>query len=319
MKRKIALLLTCILAAGLIAGCGSSSSGTNNSAVSAGSNTSDTANASDTSNTSDTSDTAKTSSASDTSAAADTSETAAPSDTSADSKPSAESKTESNPERSGTEQSNTSSPSSHPATESSTEDIPQGSQPGITIDEDGNIIIDPDIIDMDDESEPEESEEMDKRDESDFLDLSYQMTYLSPTGFSAGTQLPAAYYITSPAELSDFIDNNNKTYSLDVDYTDNNYIEKISFVTKAKDLNADYFDTNDALIVVSSYDKSDDCDLGTIAVKDNTATVEIWTQTPASAEQTGYICFVVNIAKGTLKDKTITAFTNGDFLSEEDE
>ena len=106
---------------------------------------------------------------------------------------------------------------------------------------------------------------------------------------------------------------------MDVDYTDNNYIEKISFVTKAKDLNADYFDTNDALIVVSSYDKSDDCDLGTIAVKDNTATVEIWTQTPASAEQTGYICFVVNIAKGTLKDKTITAFTNGDFLSEEDE
>ncbi len=314
MKRMIMVLMVCLLTACCMAGCGgnqkndSSSAGSDTSAVSADSAAED-SQKDDSTAKDDSKNTSETSKDKTSQEGSQTQESS-----------SKNSQTEQN---SQTEKSDTeTSVASNGGEEDSDMVITiDGDQSGITIDEDGNITIDPDVlVSGDDSEEPPENSENDVDDDgSEFLDLSYQMTYLSPEGFSGAASLPKAYYITSAAELSDFIENNSKTYSLAVDHTDNSYIEPISFVTKTKDMDSTYFETSDALIVVTAYAKGDDCDLGSVVVKDNEATVEIWAQKPASASDTGYACIMVNIEKNALKDKTITAFVNAEAFAEDGE
>ena len=309
MKRTIAILLTCLLSTALLAGCGSSSNSdstskaSDTSSVSTDSTTSDTSADNSTVPSQTSAETPKTSEGSDSPNTSAVSDTADPSQETQPSK------------------------SSEPSADTSADNTAEDSQSGITIGEDGNIIIDPNALnsgEWQEDSDTEEpsdtpAEESTPDDSgSSFLDLSYQMTYLSPAGFNNSVTLPATYYITSAAELNDFVENNKKTFSLDVPYTNDNYIEKIAFTSKIADMDNDYFSVYDTLIVVSAYNKDDECDLGSIILKGNDAQVEIWTSDIPSADKTGYICFVVNMEKGTLKGKNIVpTVTNA--LSEEDE
>lgn len=305
MKRTIALLLTCLLTASLLSGCGSSqSSGTSSAASDTASTSAADSTAADTSdnskadNSTTTSDTTKASNTADVSSASQPDKT---SDTSQD------------------------TDGQETSVDDTSDTTPDTSQPGIIIDEDGNIIIDPTEFSFDESDEDSEPDDEDPDDEqpddggSDFLDLSYQMTYLSPEGFTTGTTLPAAYYITSAAELSDFVENNTKTYSLDVPYTNDDYIEKIAFTAKIKDMDDSYFSVYDSLIVVAAYNKDDDCDLGSISIQDDAAIVEIWAEPISSADKQGYICFVVNLEKGILNGKTIAPIVTSALLDNGEE
>ncbi len=314
MKRTIAVLLTCLLTASLVSGCGSSQKNNSSSNASAASAVSgDSAASSESAGSSDTSASSGSSAASDSHVSSEPQNSSEKSDTS-----------RSTENTSGNTES--ASPDSS-QTQTSSETSAETSQPGISIDENGNITIDPNQLDIsdfeedsdEDSQDTENSEDHENGENTGFVDLSYQMTYLSPEGFANDSALPAAYYITSPAEFSDFLENNSKAYSLNVAYTDNANVDKISFADKTKDMDEGYFSMNDALIVVSVYSRSDDCDLGSVTIKDNTALVEVWTQEPASAQDKGYVCFVVNMEKGILKDKNITTVMNTTYLDEDGE
>ncbi len=259
MKKKLALLIACILVSALAAGCGSSKK-TEESSPSASS------------------------------AASDVSTQGSKDQSSSESGSPAESSSES---------------------EGSTE-LTISTPSGVTIDESGNIQID--IDDISDQSLQEDESQASAEDSSPDTENSgtlsefpsYQMIYLAPTGFKADTKLPACYSLTSAAELKSFISDNTEAYSLATEHTNDDYIDKTSFVNETKDMNEDYFKSADVLLVVTSYKSGTECDLGQVSDKNGGILVTLNIEEAPSAAEASYVCFIIPAPKGSLTNKTIS-------------
>lgn len=198
-------------------------------------------------------------------------------------------------------------PSEKESTDASTEPSTQITidESGVSIDEDGNIIIDIDDIsdwsDLDDDEDPV----IDDGRSTVLEDLSYQMIYLAPDGFTTGDKLPATYCITSEDELKTFISENTKNYSLDTEHTNDDYINKTSFVNETKNMDEIYFTTNDILVVVTSYKMGTECDIGEIYEKDGVINLDLNTEEPGFTDSVAYVTFIVPSQKGTFAGKKI--------------
>ena len=344
MKRKLSVLLACIIMSCMAAGCQNSSKTDESSAASAESAASDTSAASkagdDTSKTSAASkagdDTSETSAASktdgDTSKSADTSKADGDTSKSADTSKAADtSKTDGS--ASAADTSDTGSTAQDSDTDVPVEESPEGGDgdvsftiegDGISIDEDGNITIDPTQFsglteDSGDSGDTgDDGGDVEEPGADDLFANGYQMIQLSPDGFTDGTTLPACYLITSAAELSDFIKNNSKVYSLDKEHTDDESMMSMSFKNETKDMTDEFFKDADILVVVSDYAKGTDGDLGNAVVTDKDAKIEVWAEKPATSAERGYICFIAAVNKDSLKGKTLSAWVNADYLKAEE-
>ena len=195
----------------------------------------------------------------------------------------------------------------------------------VSLDEDGNPVIDLDDsegweIVSDDESDEgdggEEGDEGDEdgEDEDPFSQQQYTIHYISGKNITSSDTMPATYLIKSVEELNSFIEANKTLYSLDEEYSADDDIDSTTFIQVTKKFNEDYFSTGDIVLVFSDYSLAGDCDLGDTTVKDSTIHFDIWAAKPASAEDTGYVCFIVNIEKGSADGKTITASIAEDAL-----
>ena len=191
---------------------------------------------------------------------------------------------------------------------------------GISIDEEGNITIDPDQFSGWEEDTGDEDGEEDVEGESDEILSQYQGLVLSPEGFGSGFDKPVAYVITSEDELAGFIKDNDATYSLTKEYEGaEGYFIPSSFKSETSDATADYFEAVDMLVVVTPYSKSNEIDLAEITTDENgTVKVIIWAQKPKDANDKGYVCFIAEVAKDSLKGKTVTAVIDPDIIRYDD-
>ena len=290
MKKKLPVLLALIILSCMAAGCNSSDKNNDQSTASAASISSGSSAGSEVGN--DTSE-------SDGSEAKD--------DASKDSGSS------SNPE-------NTSSGQEESAVESGSEDtegdlsyVIEGD--GVSIDENGNITIDPDQISG--LTEDSGSEGDDGTSDDLFAD-GYQIIQLSPEGFKDGSSLPSCNLITSAQELSDYIKNNSTEYSLEKKYSDNADLIEMSFAEQTKDMDADFFKENDVLVIVTECAKGADCDIGNTALSDKEVKIELWAPKAEKAEDKGYSCFIAAVTKDTFKGKTISAWANSEMPTAEE-
>ena len=279
MKRKISLFLACVLIAAFSAGC--------NSSKKSDSTSSDTSSVSEVSSEQNGDASAEGSVNSD---AASKPESSANGDTASESsaKDNTSSKAESTDTAEGSE----------------------GELSVITIDEDGNLELDLDDISdwsdweevSDDTDAPAEPE-----DTNDTLSqLSYQMIYLEPNASFSGVKLPAYYTISSAKELEKFTSDYKSTFSLDKEYTADSYINKTSFVNETKYMNDEFFKDSDICIVVASYKKGTECDLGQISENDGTIVIDLCLELPSSNDAASYVCFMIPSPKDTFSSKNIT-------------
>ena len=293
MKRKISLFLACVLIAAFSAGCNSSKKSDNTS--------SDTSSVSEVSSEQNGDASAEGSVNSD---AASKPESSANGDTASKPESSANGDTASKPESSAKD--NTSSK----AESTDTAEGSEGELSVITIDEDGNLELDLDDISdwsdweevSDDTDAPAEPE-----DTNDTLSqLSYQMIYLEPNASFSGVKLPAYYTISSAKELEKFTSDYKSTFSLDKEYTADSYINKTSFVNETKYMNDEFFKDSDICIVVASYKKGTECDLGQISENDGTIVIDLCLELPSSNDAASYVCFMIPSPKDTFSSKNIT-------------
>ena len=305
MKRKISLFLACVLIAAFSAGCNSSKKSDNTSSdTSSVSEVSSEQNGDASAEGSVNSDAASKPESSANGDTASKPESSANGDTASKPESSANGDTASKPESSAKD--NTSSkPESTDTAEGS-----EGELSVITIDEDGNLELDLDDISdwsdweevSDDTDAPAEPE-----DTNDTLSqLSYQMIYLEPNASFSGVKLPAYYTISSAKELEKFTSDYKSTFSLDKEYTADSYINKTSFVNETKYMNDEFFKDSDICIVVASYKKGTECDLGQISENDGTIVIDLCLELPSSNDAASYVCFMIPSPKDTFSSKNIT-------------
>ncbi len=282
MKRKLALLLSCIIIAAAASGCNSSKNNSDASGADAQNSA--------------------------------VSETAA-SDSGKD-------------KASEVSDSKSNTPEASDSGDSSGTDEPSGTitidESGVSIDEDGNIIIDIDDIsdwsDVDgDDIDDTGDEPVDDEKSAVLNELSYQMIYLAPDGFSADDKLPAAFCITSADELNDFISANTAAYSLATEHTNDDYINKTSFVNETKDMDETYFKATDICVVVCSYKNGTECDIGDIYEKDGDIHIELCLEEPTVMDAASYVLFIIPAQKDTYKGKNLKTDISAIIFDNEDE
>ena len=293
MKRKISLFLACVLIAAFSAGC--------NPSKKSDSTSSDTSSVSEVSSEQNGDASAEGSVNSD---AASKPESSANGDTASKPESSAKDDTASKPESSAKD--NTSSK----AESTDTAEGSEGELSVITIDEDGNLELDlDDISDWSDWEEVSDDTDVpaEPEDTNDTLSqLSYQMIYLEPNASFSGVKLPAYYTISSAKELEKFTSDYKSTFSLDKEYTADSYINKTSFVNETKYMNDEFFKDSDICIVVASYKKGTECDLGQISENDGTIVIDLCLELPSSNDAASYVCFMIPSPKDTFSSKNIT-------------
>ena len=272
MKKNIAVILACLMLAGSAAGCAGQKNGEDSSAQSAASQT----------------------------------ESVASQTASGEEKTPNDSGTESAASQTETSAADDSSELPDPGSDIVIDIDGDGSgDPGVSIDEDGNIIIDPEQFsgweeDPDDGDEPEAPEDP-------LSEIQYMLISLAPDGFGTGFDKPAAYTVTSEDELAKFVKDNEAKFSLSKTNGDSgDDFFKGSFKDATADSTADFFEGYDMIILVTPYSKSGSVDLGDISADESgDLNAVIWTQLPADDSDKGYACIIVEIAKGAVKDKKV--------------
>ena len=305
MKRKISLFLACVLIAAFSAGC--------NSSKKSDSTSSDTSSVSEVSSEQNGDASAEGSVNSD---AASKPESSANGDTASKPESSANGDTASKPESSAKDdtaskpESSAKDNTSSKAESTDTAEGSEGELSVITIDEDGNLELDlDDISDWSDWEEASDDTDVpaEPEDTNDTLSqLSYQMIYLEPNASFSGVKLPAYYTISSAKELEKFTSDYKSTFSLDKEYTADSYINKTSFVNETKYMNDEFFKDSDICIVVASYKKGTECDLGQISENDGTIVIDLCLELPSSNDAASYVCFMIPSPKDTFSSKNIT-------------
>ncbi len=198
--------------------------------------------------------------------------------------------------------------------------------PGISIDEEGNITIDPEQLSGWDE-DPDGGEEGDEGDEggedgtqSQYAEVMYQTIGLSPDGFGADFDKPVAYGVTSEEQLRKFIADNDAKYSLTKTYSGGSEdMISTSFENETAEMNSDFFEICDVMIVVAPYSKSGEIDLGDISEQESgNVKAVIWAQNPTDNSDKGYACMIITLQKDAIKGKTVSAEIDPNAYIQED-
>ncbi len=209
-------------------------------------------------------------------------------------------------EKSGTEQVSGQSGGSSESGEGSGAE-PEESGEVIEIDPDasgGEVYIDPETGEL--VFNPEGGEViMEEDNSSPFMELSYNAFSVSGGGLSTA-KLPAYHIMTSPQEVESFLSSNKSVYALDqamVGGEDN----KRSFTEYAATYNEEFFTSQDLIFVIVSCSAGGENDLGDVIVgEDGSVTVEVWGESPKSAEDTAYMCYSIAYPKDAMKGKKVT-------------
>ena len=283
MKKKLSVLLIGSLVAISLAGCGGSTSGNEQSAVSQNSSVESAASGESTVN-------------------SENSET----------KGSDTSKTESSADNTDTSESD--EPSKIVVSEPE-EDI--GPKEGdIVLDENGNEYVyheDGEIEISDEEPMPVTSDGQEEQPK--YLDVTYTPIDVKDTNVEPDVidmSDPEYYLLTNLAELSDFVSKYEKTYSL-------NTVESgVDFNTIAEKFDDTYFEYMSVVVIPVRYDKNTETEVGTITIDGNNYVIEVCTQPAESEEQTNTLCFVVQTYKSDMKDKNVVIKVIAEEIVEED-
>ena len=287
MKRKIGIILVCLLLAGSVTGCAGQKNGDDGSAQSDSTQTE--SNASQT--------------------------------TSGEEKTSDESKTESTASQTEKSTDGTGSELPDPVSDIVIDIDGDGEgDPGISIDEDGNITIDPEQFSGWDEDPDGDGEDTDEP-ENPLAEIQYMLISLSPEGFGTGFDKPAAYTITNEDELAKFMNDNETKYSLSKTSGDSEgEFYTGSFKDATSDATADFFEGYDMLVLVTPYSKGGSVDLGDLYADENgNINAVIWAQQPANEKDKGYACLVVEVTKGALNGKAVNAVVDPNAYTEDAE
>lgn len=98
-------------------------------------------------------------------------------------------------------------------------------------------------------------------------------------------------FITSRKELDDFYNSNKDKYSLDkVD-------SGSDFKTAVKDLNDVFFESNNAMIIVQSYDKDKGVEIGDTHIEDKGALIDIYKEEPRAPDKAAYVMNIICYSK----------------------
>lgn len=189
--------------------------------------------------------------------------------------------------------------------EESQEDI--GPKEGDTIvDEDGNEYIYHEDSDIE-VSEGEDEEPMPvtsdgQEEQPKYLDVTYTPIDVNDANVEPDVidmSEPEYYLITNAAELSDFVEKYERTYSL-------NTVESgVDFNTIAEKFDDTYFEYMSVVVIPAQYDKNTESEIGTITIQGDDYVIEVCTQQADSKDQTNTVCFVVQTYKSDMQDKNV--------------
>ena len=94
-------------------------------------------------------------------------------------------------------------------------------------------------------------------------------------------------FLTSKKELDDYYASNKEKYALDK--TDSGS----DFQTTVKDLNDVFFEKNNVLLIVQSYDKDKGIEIGDTYIEDKGAVIDVYKENPRAPDKTAYIMNVI--------------------------
>lgn len=189
--------------------------------------------------------------------------------------------------------------------EESQEDI--GPKEGDTIvDEDGNEYIyheDSDIgVSEGEDEEPMPVTSDGQEEQPKYLDVTYTPIDVNDANVEPDVidmSEPEYYLITNAAELSDFVEKYERTYSL-------NTVESgVDFNTIAEKFDDTYFEYMSVVVIPAQYDKNTESEIGTITIQGDDYVIEVCTQQADSKDQTNTVCFVVQTYKSDMQDKNV--------------
>ena len=174
---------------------------------------------------------------------------------------------------------------------------------GITIDEDGNIHIDESRLDEWDTVDDGEDSKADNTSNDNGTVLGedgYRVLYLSPANMGQ-KNIKSCTLIDSVGALEKFIGEKGAEYSLNTAYAEEEGGVAASFVEVTKSMDTEFFKQSDLIVVVASFVKGQECDLGELLYQNGELRVSMWAAEPADKDNKSYFCALVTIDKGNYK------------------
>ncbi len=101
-----------------------------------------------------------------------------------------------------------------------------------------------------------------------------------------GEDLRLAFF-TSKKELDDYYTANKDKYALDKPESGSD------FKTAAKDLTDEFFESNNVMIIVQSYDKDKGIEIGDTHIEDEGAVIDIYKEAPRAPDKAAYVMNII--------------------------
>lgn len=119
-------------------------------------------------------------------------------------------------------------------------------------------------------------------------------------------------FITSKKELDDYYTANKDKYALDKPDSGND------FKTAVKDLTDEFFSTNNVMIIVQSYDKGKNVEIGDTHIEDKGAVIDIYKETPRAPDKAAYVMNLICYSKNDIsKMPEVNVLAAGGLYSDE--
>ena len=110
---------------------------------------------------------------------------------------------------------------------------------------------------------------------------------------------PKYYLLSSTAELKDFVNSYESTFSL------NDVENGVEFNTLAEKFDDTYFEFMSVIVIPVQYDKNTETEVGTITIEDNDYVIEVCTQPAENQDDLNTLCFVVQANKEDMQGKNV--------------
>ena len=110
---------------------------------------------------------------------------------------------------------------------------------------------------------------------------------------------PKYYLLSSTAELKDFVNSYESTFSL------NDVENGVEFNTLAEKFDDTYFEFMSVIVIPVQYDKNTETEVGTITIEDNDYVIEVCTQPAENKDDLNTLCFVVQANKEDMQGKNV--------------
>ena len=203
-------------------------------------------------------------------------------------------------------ESNPSTPAEQSETAVSQDEEDMGPKEGdIIVDENGNEYVyheDSSITPVGENSTPVASDVPTQEESTKYLDVTYTPIDVKDSNVDSGAinmSNPKYYLLSSTAELKDFLNNYEKTFSL------NDVENGVPFDTLAEKFDDTYFEFMSVVVIPVQYDKNTETEVGTITIEGNDYVIEVCTQPAEKQEDLNTLCFVVQTNKSDMEGKDI--------------